>query len=77
MKKILTILTLTVLLSSCYKERVYECGVVVGQGIIQCDRWSCNYYLPVRFDNGITTNIQVTEYEWMYYTPGNSICRQY
>jgi hypothetical protein len=75
MKKLLTVLLLIVSLSSCYKERIFDCGVVTGQGIIQCDRWGCYYYLPVRFNNGITTNFQVTEYEWMYYTLGSCICR--
>jgi hypothetical protein len=74
MKKLLLLLILCVSLSSCVKVIPNSCGVVSGYGTIQCDRWSCYYYLPIRYDNYVT-NVSVSEYEWYYYQPGYSYCR--
>ena len=74
MKKILFILSLIVSLSSCIKVEPYNCGVVAGYGTIQCDRWNCYYYLPIRYNNYIT-NVMVSESDWYFYQPGYSFCR--
>jgi hypothetical protein len=74
MKKLLLILILCVSLSSCVKVQLDTCGVVADYGIIQCDRWDCYYYLPIRYDN-YTTNVMVSQYDWYYYKPGYSFCR--
>lgn len=77
MKKLKTLLiaaSLLMMFSSCEKESANKCGVVTGVGYIQCNTFDCYYYLPIKWDNGTTSNQSVDQNTWINYNIGQKIC---
>jgi hypothetical protein len=74
MKKILMIIAIGILLTSCAKEKVAGCGTCKGAGTVNCDTYGCTYTLPVLFDDGHFSDVNVTEYTWTHTFEGDRIC---
>jgi hypothetical protein len=75
MKKAIAILGISLLMfASCEKE-VTGCGEVTGTGRIDCTlSGDCYYYLPVRFDSGVSKEVSVDYNTWINSLPGERIC---
>lgn len=74
MKKILLGLLITASMLSCKKEKVSGCGICIGSGDVDCSSGTCVYWLPIKFDDGHTANVNVDEYTWVHTSMDERIC---
>jgi hypothetical protein len=74
MKKILVILLAVILFTSCAKEKVSGCGTCTGFGSVDYSSGVTQYYLPIRWDDGHSSNVQVDESTWVNTLSGDRIC---
>jgi len=74
MRKSLLLLAILFSLASCKKEEV-GCGTCTGTGQVDCSGSSgCRYWLPIRFDDGHSSNVEVDEYTWIHTLTDDRIC---
>ena len=77
MKKlvILTLVLFSLSLSSCYKDIIGKCGVVIDHDTyVPRQGGYMQFFLVVRFDDGTKKRVPVETYDWVNYSRGERIC---